>query len=185
LNATTPVTGFDNSVSDIIFSADGSRLTVALKGVSPKVLGGSTAGLPQGYLATWDVSPVDGSLSTSFAKAYPAPGGLSPFSLTLIPGTDAILNTDPITGYSIFDFANSPNNVAAAKLTSVPQQVAICWSVRSAKTGNYYLIDSFTDKVVELHIDAQTLTGTVVQQYQQQKFGLILDTDIAPINGNE
>ena len=170
VNQTTPPSGPPNSLSDIIFSEDGSKLFAAVKGNPPQ----------PGFIATWDVQH-DGSLSQNFDKSVPE-GGALPFSMTPIPGTGALLNTDPGIGYNIFDF--SKGNVASSKSYPVAGQKTICWSVRSQQTGTYFIIDVGTAIITELGID-KNLNPLIVKQYQQTNGSAISDSAIGTIDGHE
>ncbi|KAG5645931.1 hypothetical protein DXG03_004720 [Asterophora parasitica] len=180
LKQTTPATGPAGSASDVIFSEDNKRLIASIKGVPPQ----------PGFLAVWDVN-TDGSLSQDFKAVAPSKGGLLPFSLTVIPGKNAILATDPAIGFDIFDFATQAagygsTSVAAGRSSSVAinGQGATCWSVFSPKSKNFYLTDIKTAIVTEINIDAK-LKGTVVKQYPQGKGSGTIDIDIATVGNNE
>lgn len=154
LNQTTPATGPAGTASHIIFSEDGSKLIASVKGVPPT----------PGFLAVWDVA-ADGSLSSNFDQVAPAKGGLLPFSMTVIPGMNAILSTDAGVGFDIYDLstvkANS-NDTESSKNSVIPinGQMATCWSSFSEKTGNFYLTDIGTSIVTEVNVD-KNLKGTI------------------------
>ena len=132
----------------------------------------------QGFFAVWDVSD-DGSLSKDFKSiAPPKEGGLS-FSMTLIPGKNALLATDPAVGFTIIDLAG--NKSSAVKIDG---QSATCWSSFSKKTGNFYLTDIGTSIVTEVNVD-DNLQGKIIKQYKQTASSATIDNDIASINGNE
>lgn len=80
------------SVSHVIFSEDNKQLIASVKGIPPT----------PGILAVWDIA-ADGSLSQDFQAVQPATGGLLPFSMTVIPGKNAILATDAGLGVDVFD----------------------------------------------------------------------------------
>ena len=88
-----------------------------------------------------------------------------PFSLTPIPGTNAILSADPAVGFEIYDFDNrkgrDDETVATSRVTAVSGQKAICWSTFSSRSGNFYLVDAGSAVVREVHI-AKNLDATVV-----------------------
>ncbi|KAI1793076.1 hypothetical protein LXA43DRAFT_279477 [Ganoderma leucocontextum] len=168
LNQTTPATGPAGSTSHIIFSEDGKQLMASVKGVPPT----------PGFIAVWDVQN-DGSLSADFNKVAPPQGGALPFSMTLIPGKNAVLSTDPAVGFDVFDL--SGNNSAAVKIDG---QSATCWSSLSKKTGNFYLTDIGTSIVTEVNVDAN-LKASIVAQYNQTKGSATIDNDIATVNGKD
>lgn len=104
----------------------------------------------EGFIATWDVS-TKGELSSNFTTSTPAAGGLLPFSMTLIPGKNALLNTDPGIGFSIFDFAKG--DVASSTAYPIAKQQATCWSTYSQKTGTFFLTDAGTSTVTEVKVN--------------------------------
>ena len=130
LQATTPPSGPTGTPGHVIFSADGTKLMVSVKGAPP-----TTAG----YIATWDVL-ANGSLSNSFAKSVvPTPGGV-PFSLTLIPNSNAVLATDAAAGFDVFNFAGGLTDIATTSVVPVQGQGATCWSSFSpAKIGRAHV----------------------------------------------
>jgi len=172
LNQTTPATGPAGSASDIIFSEDGTQLIASIKGIPPT----------PGFLAIWDIAD-DGSLSENFTSVAPPSGGLLPFSMTSIPGTSAVLVTDPGVGFDIFDLSQTDNS-SSSSAVPINGQSATCWSSFSNKTGNFYLTDVGTSIVTEVNVD-QNLTGTVVNQYPQQFMSGTIDSDIATIGNND
>ncbi|EMD42156.1 hypothetical protein CERSUDRAFT_102529 [Gelatoporia subvermispora B] len=177
LNQTTPANGPPGSASNIIFNDAGSQLIASIKGFPPA----------QGFLAIWDVNQ-DGSLSSNFTRITPPQPSDLPFSMTIIPGKDALLITDPGTGFDIIDFSAQPqaNGTAGGRSSAVaiPGQSATCWSSYSNKTGNFYLIDVGTALVNEVHVD-DNLKGTVIHQYSQGQNAAPIDNDVATINGKD
>jgi len=172
LNQSTPATGPPGSASDIIFSEDGTQLIASIKGIPPT----------PGFLAIWDIAD-DGSLSENFTSVAPPSGGLLPFSMTSIPGTSAVLVTDPGIGFDVFDLSQTDNS-SSSSAVPINGQSATCWSSFSNKTGNFYLTDVGTSIVTEVNV-GQNLTGTVVNQYPQQPGSGTIDSDIATIGDND
>ena len=189
LNQTTPATGPAGSASHVIFSEDGKQLFASVKGTPPST---------PGFIAAFDVQE-DGTLSSDF-KSIPAPsGGLLPFSMSVIPGKNALLVTDPGVGFDIIDLAG--NSSSAVKIDG---QSATCWSSFSKKTGNLYLTDIGTSIVTEVEVDdnlnakivkvrilvdlpsrLRVLIIIVLQQYNQTAGSATIDNDIATIGSNE
>ncbi|KAA1473379.1 hypothetical protein DENSPDRAFT_822744 [Dentipellis sp. KUC8613] len=171
---TNPPSGPPGSLSQIIFSEDDRHVVVSVKG-------NTTAG----FLAVWDVYP-GGSLSQEYTKVFPKAGGMLPFSLTVVPGANALLGTDPAIGYETWDLADvqKAQNSSRTTAVAVPGQQAHCWSTYSYKTGNYYLVDAGANSVTELSLD-NNLKGTVVKQYPQQANSATLDPAVASINGKD
>ncbi|KAF7316830.1 hypothetical protein HMN09_00416200 [Mycena chlorophos] len=176
LNQTTPATGPAGSASHVIFSEDGSKLIASVKGVPPT----------PGIFAVWDIAQ-DGSLSQDFQAIQPATGGLLPFSMTVIPGKNAVFATDAGIGADILDLNAQPNNgVASGRSTvlNITGQGATCWSSFSNKTGNFYVTDIGTSEVTEVSLD-DNLKPSIVKQYPQGNGVATIDNDIATVNGND
>ncbi|KAF8903685.1 hypothetical protein CPB84DRAFT_1773887 [Gymnopilus junonius] len=157
---------------------------------TPPTVIAAVKGIPPipGFIATWTIG-FDGLLSSQYIKSTPAEGGALPFSLTPIPGTNAILATDPALGFEIFNFASNNNRnsqlvAASSTVTTVPGQAAICWSTYSPKSGNFYLIDAALDIVTEIHID-KNLKSSLVKQYQLATGATILDSEVATVKHDD
>ena len=143
---TTPATGAPFTASQVVFSEDETKLAVAVKGNQTD---------SPGFFAIWDKG--SSGLSSAF-KRIPVPsGGARPFSFTNIPGKNAALVADPVIGFHIINFGTG-----TVEANAISGQVADCWSVRSEKTGHYYLIDAGADTVREIAID-NSLHGSNVQ----------------------
>ncbi|KAI0654477.1 hypothetical protein C8Q70DRAFT_925645 [Cubamyces menziesii] len=169
LNQTTPATGPPGTASHLVFSEDGKQLLASVKGVPPN----------PGMIAVWDVAD-DGSLSADFQAVAPPSGGLLPFSMTVVPGKNAVLSTDPGIGFDVFDLSGGNSSSAVA----IDGQSATCWSSFSTKTGNFYLTDIGTSIVTEVNID-DNLKASIVKQYPQTNGSSTIDNDIATVNGKD
>lgn len=106
----------------------------------------------------------DGTLSPDFTSVAPQAGGLLPFSMTIIPGKNAILATDAGVGFDIFDFSGNADagNANGSSVVPIDGQMATCWSSFSNETGNFYLTDIGTAMVTEVNVDSN-LKGTIVK----------------------
>ncbi|EIN12964.1 hypothetical protein PUNSTDRAFT_131194 [Punctularia strigosozonata HHB-11173 SS5] len=182
LNQTTPATGPAGTTSQLLFSSDEKSLIASVKGVPPQ----------PGFLAVWSVNG-DDSLSPDFTKVAPAAGGLLPFSMTPIPGKNALLVTDPGLGFDVFDLSNvqsggnsqsAINATGASSANPISGQSATCWSSFSTKTGNFYLTDIGTAMVTEVNVDSN-LNSTIVKQYAQKASSGTIDNAIATVNGKD
>ncbi|KAI0058207.1 hypothetical protein BV25DRAFT_1830389 [Artomyces pyxidatus] len=180
LNQTTPATGPAGSASHVIFSEDGKSLVASVKGVPPT----------PGFFAIWDVAS-DGTLSQNFTKVNPPTGGLLPFSMTAIPGKNAILATDAGVGVDILDMSNlqpaingSTNSTGESSILPIQGQGATCWSTFSPQSGNFYVTDIDTSMVTEVGLDAN-LKPSIVKQYPQGNNSATIDLDAATIGGKD
>jgi hypothetical protein len=174
LNQTTPPTGPPNTVSDIIFSEDDTKLLVSVKGIPPT----------PGRISAFDVNPVDCSLSETSVDSTPSQGGVVPFSMTNIPGKNAVLNTDAAVGFAFYDFSQGANATATSTIVPIEGQGATCWSNFSPKTGTFFLTDIVTSTVTEVKVD-DNLAGSIVKQYPLTAGSGTIDNAIATINGND
>ncbi|KAJ7175054.1 hypothetical protein C8R43DRAFT_1102371 [Mycena crocata] len=136
-----------NEPAHIIFSADENHLIVSVPV--------GFLSTPGGFLAIWDIH-ADGSLSANYRTIV---GGVNPFSLLDLPGTNALIASDPGVGYTIF---NLHTNQTVS--TPIPGQIANCWSVFSRESGNFYMVDQVTSGITEVHVTA-SLNSTIVKQY--------------------
>ena len=179
LPQTTPPTGPPGSVSDIVFSNDAQRLLVSVKGVPPT----------PGFVASWDVAD-DGALAANFTASPPAQGGLLPFSMTPIPGKNAVLATDAAIGFSSFDLSTlgtgtgAGAGVATSQVFPIAGQGATCWSSFSQKTQSFFLTDIRTAMVTEVTI-ADNLSGAIVKQYALAPGSATIDNAIASLPDND
>jgi len=174
LPQTTPPTGPPGTVSDILFSEDSKKLLVSVKGVPPT----------PGFVASWDVAD-DGSLSANFTASPPAQGGLLPFSMSIIPGKNAVLATDAGIGFSTFDLSTlGAEGTAKSQVFPIESQGATCWSSFSQKTGSFFLTDIRTDIVTEVAI-ADDLSGNVIKQYPLVPGSATIDNAIAALPNND
>lgn len=135
--------------SAILFSEDNKQIIASIRGTPAN----------PGYLAVWNVS-AEGSLSRTYKTITPPKGALLPFSMTAIPGTNALLTTDPSVGFAILDFVDT----TMSSVVPIQGQDAICWSSYSPKTKHFYLTDFGTSTITEVAIDNE-LKGTIINQY--------------------
>jgi hypothetical protein len=144
------------SVSQVLFSPDGSKLVVAVRGLF------TSSSNAAGYLAIWDVNP-DGSLSRNHASFFPpTQASQMPFGTTYLHGKEGYVVTDPSQGGLIYDFSKGYSSPPVVKNFVIPGQSATCWISYSSKSNTYFLTDAFTGIINEYSIDASTLEATLV-----------------------
>lgn len=144
-----------SAARDISFNDANDQLIVTVAGTT-------------GQLAVWDVQK-DGSLSPNFTTVNPPSGGSGPFSLTPIPGTNAMVSADTAVGADIWDLDSVTASTAANKTApgrsasvKIDGQLVNCWSTFSPKTGNFYFTDAGAAVVTEVNVD-KNLKATVVK----------------------
>ncbi|KAJ3805990.1 hypothetical protein F5876DRAFT_69321 [Lentinula aff. lateritia] len=170
INQTTPAAGPTNTVSQILFSSDSSKLLVAYSGTTPTA---------PGYLGYYDIG-VNGSLSKNFSAIAPPSGGVLPFSITPVPGQEAYVVADPALGFEVYDLTGANRSSAVA----ISGQGATCWSTYSPSTGSYLLIDA-QGRIFEIAIDAATLQSTIIGNYTQFLGDGLIDSDVMSVNGTD
>ncbi|KAF8630522.1 hypothetical protein AX15_002868 [Amanita polypyramis BW_CC] len=167
--------GPTTTVSEVTFTEDGKKLVVAVKGSSEN---------PQnepGYIVVWDVYE-DKSLSAEFKRMI---GGAWVWALTQIPGRNAFISGDVVTGAEIYDLdALARNSSAQSRNVQIPGHIAVCWSGYSKVTGNFYLVDFEVPSLDEIHVDAD-LNGSVVAIHQLDQYDGASDLSINHINGKD
>ncbi|KAF8628087.1 hypothetical protein AX15_004104 [Amanita polypyramis BW_CC] len=170
--------GPDMTASMVEFTDDGNRLVVAVKGSMeyPKSI--------PGFIAVWSIYK-DRSLSAGFT---PIVGGIWPWSLTQVPGTNAFVSGDGVAGIGIYDLDAFPLGrqaaAAAVREFTVQGQGGICWSVYSNATGNFYLVDLINPAIDEFRVNSG-VNGTVVASHPLNKFDGPSDISIAHVNGKD
>jgi len=170
--------GPSNTASHVLFSADGKRLSIAVKG-------DKSTNVP-GYIASWSVAH-DGSLSEDFVKVTPGAGGFDPFGMTNIPNKNAILSTDP--GFSagpglvVYDFHHGGLD-ATNQVFAIPGQSDTCWAVFSPRTKSAYTSDRTTNLVNEVKVDDK-LQVTYVNKYALTPGSALLDLGLVSLSKND
>jgi hypothetical protein len=166
------------STSQILFSPDGSKLIVSVKGLpQPKV---------PGYLAVWDVMS-DGSLSENF-QSFPAPSqvGALNFGTTALRGKEGYVVADPTVGAIIYDFSQgyTPQTFKAQNF-ALPGQQVTCWASYSSKSNSYFMSDFGTQIVFEATIDPQSLSMNVVNKFQLSPSYVITDNFVGTVGNHQ
>jgi hypothetical protein len=174
VNQTTPPTGPLNTLSQVLFTEDGSKLRASVKGNMTD----------PGFLATWDVAH-NGGLSSTFVKTTPpsiSDGGVQ-FGMTNVIGAkDAVIVSDVALGATVYDFSASPTRFFP---TTIPGQLATCWVQYSNKTSSYWLSDLSTNKIYEMTVDLHTLVAKLINTIDLGYNNGPLEITVATVNGNE
>ena len=174
LNQTSPPSGPGNTVSQVLFSADGSKLRASVKGTPPSTIG---------FVATWNVAH-DGRLSSSFTKTYPPAGdGLALFGMANIVGaSDAVMIADPALGLTVYDFSRP--KATFAPLT-IDGQKATCWAKYSKATSSYWLSDLDANRVYEVSVQKGTLKSTLLTTFDLADSNNPTELAVATVSGKQ
>jgi len=157
---TTPPTYNDtlNSMSTALFSRDGSKLLVDVKGQAQQK--------NPGYLVAWDVNK-DGSLS-SCHETYPAPSkvGAINFGMSYFNDKEKYIVADPTVGAIVYDFSEGYGPMEyKAKNIRIPGQNTVCWASYASKSDTYFFSDFGAQIVFEMKIDSKTYESRLVNKF--------------------
>ncbi|KAI0029711.1 hypothetical protein K488DRAFT_80018 [Vararia minispora EC-137] len=179
MGQTTPPSGPFGTASQIVWSQDQTQVYAAVKG--------NPGSGPAGYIAAWNMT--DSGLSDQFVNVTLPAGAGAPFSLTPIPGQNAMFSADAAIGVDVFDFANGPESVAASPRTqsyNISGSMAPCWSAYSPMTGDYYVSDLLTSILTEVSLDANNnLRPSMVMQYPILQNVATLDLEVATVGSQD
>ncbi|KAF5328923.1 hypothetical protein D9758_016820 [Tetrapyrgos nigripes] len=173
LDQTTPPSAPINTASQVVFTDDGQRLLVSVKG-NP------------GFVASWDVNE-DGSLSPDFVKNTPSDGGLLSGLSNIGKSKDipALVITDAALGVNVFKF---DDNQVKSKASNTPLPIdgqnGISWAEFSPVTGNFYVTDKGTATLTEIAV-ADDLKASVVGQTKLIENSATIDLEIATIGDKD
>ena len=166
------------SVSQVLFSPDGSKLLATVKGLP-------TNGDAPGFLAAWDVYS-DGSLSQNHSTYYPPTrAGQNEWGFTYLFGSEGYVVADAVQGAVLYDFSKGydPKNVVSKNL-AIPGQMASCWISYSSKTQSYFFTDAIAQIIFEYTVDANLDATHVANHNFAQGLGII-DSAISTVGKNQ
>lgn len=154
IGQSTPATGPLNSVSHTLFNADASALITTVKGDPSVKKPGFVSVLPIQYArpVTPDVRSSPNGTAVLFGSVI-IPSSLSSLrSSTVLFATDAAFGTTTLSLSLSFEFSSFTK-------TTIPGQVATCWSTFSAFTRTAFVTDVAKNRLVEIDPG----TGNILQ----------------------
>lgn len=176
ISQSTPPSGPQGTMSEILFSADNSALIVSVKGYN-NTMPGFLLFYPFVDKYTLAMNPI---------KQTPA-NSVLPFSMTLVD-MNGLLVTDPgPNGVLTMTYTSKNGTISNSMLTMVNSTLAgaLCWSTYSSKTGNYYIIGARPASIVELNINLSSVSNLVqiVQYYSISNDVGALETIVMNVAG--
>jgi hypothetical protein len=176
IQQTNPPTGPANTVSDILFNHDESKVFVSVKGTPNKTAG---------FIASFDVKSGEIKGKTSFElssaaiKSTPDKGVL-PFGMTLVKSqsSDILFNTDAAFGASVSEF-NASSEIISSHSASIANHSAPCWSAFSPRTGSFYVTDVGVANVTEFSVDPEAPSLKVLATHPLEAIGGRIDDAVA------
>lgn len=161
LGQSTPPVGPTNTVSEVLFSDDESRLLAIVKG-NPTVNN-------TGFVASFPVNAASqcslASLSTADTLSSPS-GTAVLFGTKAIPDTENFFATDPSFGAAILSLDNQTNQLSLAAKQVIDGQKATCWSTISRASKSAFVADAAVNRIVEMSLtDAK-----IINDYDTSSF---------------
>jgi hypothetical protein len=154
LKQTTPPVGPTNTVSQLFFSDDESRLFATVKG-DPAVNN-------TGFFSVFPIegNPCQGAASVASEDIRSSPDGTAVlFGSAIIPGSSSVFATDASFGAAVLSVDPSTNEASLVAKQAIDNQKATCWATVSAKTGSAFVTDVGVNQVVEMSLtDASILS---------------------------
>lgn len=173
IDQTNPPTGPANTVSDILFSHDESRVLVSVKGTPNGTVG---------FIASFDVRCANRSfvLSNTAVKSTPDKGVL-PFGMTLLPSqsSDILFSTDAAFGASVSRFDAKSAKIISSQSVAIANQTATCWSAFSPRTGSFYVTDVGVAHVTEFSVDPNEPSLKLIATHPLEAIGGRIDDIVA------
>jgi len=153
---TTPPVGPTNTVSQVFFSEDESRLFATVKG-NPAVN-------DTGFFSVFPVQnghwQQAASLATKDIRSSPA-GTAVLFGSGTIPGTSSVFVTDASFGGAVLSIDSNSNVASTVAKQAISGQKATCWVAISPATGSAFVTDVAVNRLVEMSLtDASILSIT-------------------------
>ncbi|GME34232.1 hypothetical protein AOQ84DRAFT_207763 [Neofusicoccum parvum] len=156
LGQTTPPVGPTNTVSQVFFSQDESRLFTTVKG-DPTVNN-------TGFFSVFPVqqNACSGAASLSMQDTRSSPQGTAVlFGSVIIPGSSSVFVTDASIGGAVLSVDGSTDEAALVAKQAIGDQKATCWVTISQATGSAFVTDVGVNHVVEMSLDDASIISTL------------------------
>lgn len=149
LGQTTPPVGPTNSVAQVFFTADESRLITTVKG-DPNTN-------KTGFIS---VLPFKDSCSSTFEDAdiRSSPSGTAVlFGGVNIPNTSDLFITDASFGATLLDLNQTTEKVSLKQKVTIKGQQATCWAAHSQARESFFVTDAAVNRLVEISEDGSKI----------------------------
>jgi hypothetical protein len=153
LNQTTPPVGPTNTVAQVFFAADDTRLITTVKGDPASGKTGFVSVLPF-------KDPITSIFENHDIRTSP-PGTAVLFGGVEIPGTSNLLVTDASFGATILNLNDITNEISLKQKIIIENQKATCWAAYSRARESIFVTDAAFNRLVEVSKDGST-TVTIV-----------------------
>ncbi|KAJ5806741.1 hypothetical protein N7474_010333 [Penicillium riverlandense] len=142
LNQTTPPTGPTNTIAQVFFTENDTRLITTVKGDPTTNKTGFISVLPfkDSYSSTFESHDVRTS----------PPGTAVLFGGVSIPDTSDLFITDASFGATLLSLHPTTDRVSLLHKTVIPGQKATCWAAYSKARESVFVTDGAADRLVEI-----------------------------------
>jgi hypothetical protein len=153
LGQSTPPVGPTNTVSQVFFSEDESRLYTTVKG-DPTVNN-------TGFLSVFPMEEqAAGSACLSRKEVRSSPNGTAVlFGSKVIPGTDNIFTTDASFGGAVLSVDDDTLKASTVGRGVIDGQMATCWAAIAPETNSAFVTDVLSKRLVEQSLDDASIKG--------------------------
>jgi hypothetical protein len=177
ISQSTPPTGPPETLSEILFSADGLSLIISYKGYNATL---------RGFLLFYQLTNNAATLSMNPTMQIPS-SAILPFSMTLV-GANGLLITDPgAQGVLTQNYSSTSGNITNSVFTPINASIAgaLCWSTYSPTVGNYYVISAANSTIVELNLNLSSNSSPVqiIKYYPISNNPGALETTVVTLSG--
>lgn len=155
LGQSTPPVGPTNTVSQVFFSADESRLFTTVKG--------DPASNKTGFFSVFAVeqNAASGSrLAMHDTRSSPSDTAVL-FGSDIIPGSSRVFVTDPSFGAALLDVDGASGMATLAARGAIAGQKATCWGTVSEATRTAFVADAGMNRMVEMSLDDASVISMV------------------------
>ncbi|KAH8586539.1 hypothetical protein B0O99DRAFT_585764 [Bisporella sp. PMI_857] len=156
LNQTTPPVGPLNTVSQVFFSDDQSKLFTTVKGDPSKT--------NTGFLATFPVQEACGATKASVNQdgIQSSPNSTAVlFGSSIIPGSTDIFVTEASFGGVVLSIDTKSNIAMVKGKAAIEGQRATCWVAVALNTNTAFVTDVATNRLVEMSLEDASIQNVI------------------------
>lgn len=156
LNQTTPPVGPLNTVSQVFFSDDESKLFMTVKGDPTK----NNVGFLETFPIQKDCASARSTVSQQGVRSSPN-GTAVLFGSATIPGSTDIFVTDASFGGAVLSVDSTTNTATVKGKAAVDGQKATCWAAVSPTTNSAFVTDVGTNRIVEMSLKDVSIQNVI------------------------
>ena len=153
LHQTTPPVGPTNTVAQVFFAANDTRLITTVKGDPSADKAGFVSVLPfrDSYSSVFESHDIRSSPPTTAVL----------FGAVEIPGTSDLFITDASFGATILSLNNVTDEVSLKHKITIENQKATCWAAYSQARDSVFVTDAASNRLIEVSDDGSKILTTL------------------------